>query len=391
MEIRRRKIIRRYVYGGMRTTCKRNDTQEQDELYHPRYVLPRDSEELDSPTYRMIETREPLSSRRSLSNLWRLRSSPTRSQPFRMYLPFMRQATVSEEDMDITEREPRGRRASPRLFVVDSPGEIRHVWPRSERTRSPSPRIRSISPRSRSLSFHRDTAITMEDAREPRSLERPKGPRPPRERTPVVEREPIRRKPRQSPARTAEVRQSPNRSRERSRSSGRQVRFSQEVEYEESRNRPRGRHGIRQPDSREVQGQIRRDIFGRTTAATSDISDRASLRSLSPSRTAYWRARSPWPSRLADTDRANKHSSRRSENVRPRARIIRDGNRELSEAEERIHAAARRRGSRGNFLYNFVTHSRSRQKRRANHARGFISEDEITLRRRRFRRYSCRC
>ncbi|KAL2872259.1 putative RNA binding protein [Aspergillus lucknowensis] len=375
MEIRTRKVIRRYVSRDSGGACKRPRIYDQGEYYYRRYAQRRGPEERYSPTYRIIETREPLKPRASLNTLWRRDSSPIRSQPFKMCLPFVKR--VVEPTRNDYERKPRGRARSPRPFVVDPP-EIRYAWPKTERARSLSPEIRYISPRrgSSPRPIEREASVVLQESpRESRPLEQRKGPRPPRERTPVVEREPLRRRQRQQ---SIEIHQSPERRRERSGSSGRrQVRFSDDIDYVEQRSRGRGRYDPRQPESDDddsIREHIRRRVFGRRVPG--DIDDGPRHRRLSPQRPTYRGSNPSWLHRAEASIRSSPAYGR----GRFRPRIIQDGDRDISEAGNRIYTEARRKRSQERALYDCISNSSSRWRRRFDDIRDFSSEDESYLR-----------
>ncbi|KAL4869979.1 hypothetical protein BDV12DRAFT_68045 [Aspergillus spectabilis] len=382
MEFRTRKVVRRYVSTDSGRTCKLPNIFNCDEYYYRRYAQHRLPEERHPKTHCIIETREPLRPRTSLNTLWRRDESLVRSQPFKMRLPFVKRVPPRADDY---EPKPRGRPRSPRLFVVDPEPRVRYAWPRDESPGSLSPEIRCISPRRRpsprgpsprpSERVRDTTVVTDDTVRQSRSLERPRGARPPRERTPVVEREPVRRRPH-----SVEIHQSPER-RKRSGSSGkRQVRFADDIEYEEHRNRPRRRYQVRQPESDDdIREDIRRRVHRRRAPKNTD--DRPRYRLLSPERTTYRRAVLPQLRWAEDTVIA--------EGTRFRPRIIQDGYREISEAGDRIYAEGRRRRSQERDYHDFISHSSSRWRRRFGDDRDFSSEDESYLRGTGSRRYGC--
>ncbi|KAL2811183.1 cyclin-domain-containing protein [Aspergillus granulosus] len=371
MEIRTRRIIRRYVSSDRARTCKRPRVYDHGEYYYRRYDQRRQSEKSHSPSYRIIETREPLKPRRGLNALWRRDSSPIRSQPFKMRLPFIKR--VVEPVKDDYEPITRGRTRSPRLFVVDPP-EIRYAWPRGERARSFSPEIRCISPRRRPSprpTQRQSTMVVEEPQREARTRERLNVPRPPRERTPVVERKPMRRR-RQG---DVEIHQSPERRRERSGSSGRrQVRFADDIEYVEQRRRSRSRERY-EPDhlGSEDDGiaeRIRLRVLNRREPEI--IYNRPRYRDPSPERPAYQISSPPLLPRETSI-----RPSPMSGRTRLRPRIIQDGESEISEAGDRIYAEALRRRSQ---VHDLISNSSSRWRRRFDNMRDFSSEDESYLR-----------
>ncbi|KAL4880490.1 hypothetical protein BJY04DRAFT_219231 [Aspergillus karnatakaensis] len=379
MEIRTRRVVRRYVSTDTGISCKRPQVFNRDDYYYRRYAQHRQPEDRHRSTHRIIETREPLRTRTNLSNLWRRDDSPVRSQPFRMRLPFVRRVPSREDDY---ETKPRGRVRSPRLFVVDPEPNVRYAWPRSERPRSPSPEIRCVSPRRRpsprssspiSLRREEETTIIDDTRRRSRSRERTSGPRPPRERTPVVEREPIRRRPS-----SILVHQSPER-RTRSSSSGRrQVRFSEDVEYVENRNRPR--YENRRLESDDSSREEYRSRLHRRRGSK-DVDDRPRYRPLSPEGPTYLTAELPRLRRAEDTVISE---------GRLRPRIIQDGYRDISEAGDRIYAEGRRRRGQDREYHDVVSHSSSRWRRRYDDSSDSSSEDESYRRSTRSRRYGSR-
>ncbi|KAI9373149.1 cyclin-domain-containing protein [Aspergillus egyptiacus] len=359
MEIRRRKVIRGYAPSDSVRTCKRPRVYDPDAYSYRRHPQ----------TYRIIETREPLRSKLSLNTLWRRESSPVRSQPFKMRLPYIKLVSPTK---DAYEPKPRGRSRSPRLLVVDPPSKRRYTWPKNEREEPLSPEIRCISPRRQSSPRkplpgpsereRRGNAVSVETQRQSRSLERPRGPRPPRERTPVIEREPVKQRQRHI-ARDVQIHQSPEREKRRSGSSGRrQVRFSEDIDYAEYRTRSwsESDDGFRDE--------------GRRRAC--DVDDRPRYSRPSPERITHRKA-SPSRSPRAEVPVGSSLTSGRGRG-RLRPRIIRDGDREISEAGDRIYAEARRRRSQERVLHDLTSHSDSRWRPRFDRTRDSCSEDRNT-------------
>lgn len=378
MEIRTRKVIRRYVSRDGGGTLKRPKTFDREEYYYRRHAQRNRCEERYSPTHRIIEPREPLRPKTSLNTLWKRDLSPVRSQPFKMRLPYARRVAPVRDNFE--PESSRGRARSVRPFVVDPAPEIRYAWPKSERPRSPSPEIRCVSPRRsssrrpspRPLEREKNTTVIVDEIpRRPRSLERPNGARPPRERTPVVEREPVKRK--QHPV---EIHQSPEQRKGRERSSGRrQVRFAEDIHYEEYGSRSPKRNEHHQPEcDSDKRENIRRRIQERRIPI--DVDGRSSVRRLSPERTTAYR--------IIDRETLR---SRPSERPRLRPRIIQDGDRELSEASDRIYAAARRRRDQVRDLYDLVPHSSSRWRDRFDDIDFSSDDDSYLLSRRHGRRW----
>ncbi|KAL4749378.1 hypothetical protein BDW72DRAFT_178332 [Aspergillus terricola var. indicus] len=374
MEIRTRKIIRRYAPKDGGGTCRRPKVLDRDEYYYRRHVQ-HIRPEKHSPSYRIIETREPLRSGTSLNTLWRRDTPPIRSKPFKMRMPYtIRRVPPRADDCEL---EPRGRDRSPRPFIVDSAPEIRYAWPKSERPRSLSPEIRCVSPRRKALPQTRrlppqrpippslkretETTVIVEDhPRQSRSLERPRGPRPPRERTPVVEREPVRRR-----SRAVEIHQAPGRAQEQTESAGRrQVRFAENIDYDEYGTSPRRCNDYQLSESDgDFRDEIPRRIFERRMPR--NIDDRPRYRRISPERLTY---------QSTDLPRSTVRPSR----LQPR--IIQEGNREILEAGDRIYAEARRRRYEDRDLRNLVSHSTARWRRRFDEIRDFSSDDDSYVR-----------
>jgi peptidylprolyl isomerase len=203
--------------------------------------------------------------------------------------------------------------------------------------------------------------VVVEDPpRQSRSLERPKGPRPPRERTPVVEREPVRRR-----SRTVEIHQTPEQARGRTESAGRrQVRFAENIDYEEYGTRPRRCNEYQLSESDDnFRDEIRRRIFERRVPR--NIDGRPRYRRIPPESSSY---------QTTDLPRATIRPSR----LRPR--IIQDGNREILEAGDRIYAEARRRRYEDRDLPDLVSHSTARWRRRFDDTRDFSSDDDSYIR-----------
>ncbi|KAL3456338.1 hypothetical protein BJX64DRAFT_47203 [Aspergillus heterothallicus] len=374
MEIRTRKVIRRYVSSDSARTCKRPRVYDHGEYYYRRYDQRQQSDERHSPSYRIIETREPLMPKRGLNTLWRRDQSPVQSQPFKMRLPFIKR--VVEPVKDDYDPISRGRTRSPRLFVVDPP-EIRYAWPRGERARSFSPEIRCISPQRRTSPprpVQRESTVVVEEPeRQARPRDRLNVPRPPRERTPVVEREPMRRH-RQA---HVEIHQFPERTRERSGSLGRrQVRFADDIEYVAQKSRSRS-HERYSPDRLKDKDDR---INERIRPQPEIIYNRSRYRQPSPEGPVY-RMSSPPRLRRTPFTRLSPTPGR----TRFRPRIIQDGESELLAAGDRIYAEARRRRSQ---VHDLLSNSSSRWRRRFDNMRDFSSEDESYLRSSGSRRYS---
>ncbi|KAL4806986.1 hypothetical protein BDV18DRAFT_111083 [Aspergillus unguis] len=388
MEIRTKRYIRRYVSTDTTGTRRRPKLSDRDEYYYRRHAQYKRTEERRPPTYRIIETREPLRSRSNLNTLWARDESPIRSRPFKMRMPYIKRVSSAADEY---EPRPRGRARSPRPFIVDPAPEIRYAWPKRERPRSPSPEIRCISPRRKSClrkpsprlprspsprrpsppPLRRETetvVISNNPPREGRPTERLRQPRAPRERTPVVEREPVRRR---QPA--VEIHQPPDRERERSRSSGRrQVRFAEDVDYVEHGSRARQRSESYPADSDEdMRERIRRRVYERNIPENLD--DGSRYRCLSPERQTYRRA----SLRSREPEASIRPTASARSRLRPR--IIQDGDRDISDAGERIYAEAHRRRYQERDLRDFVSHSSSRWRRRFDDIRDFSSDDDSDL------------
>ncbi|KAI9036589.1 putative cyclin-dependent protein kinase complex component [Aspergillus affinis] len=227
------------------------------------------------------------------------------------------------------------------------------------------------SPRSREQD-HADSP-----SREARPPQRSQAPRPPRERTPVVERVPQRRKEPQAPDRVVEVHNEPHISRdtEQGRRKGdRQVRFANTLDYEED-----VRKGHQYPRT-PMQPRQEHSLPGRyrnVTRSTSPEGEFLTGRPYIVTRTPrYERSRdvAPRPSISLETNR-------------PRPRIIQDGNRHVEEAGQRILAEARRRQARERFTRDLKSYTawrpwnrRSERLRGSEISDGIVSDDKGTRR-----------
>jgi peptidylprolyl isomerase len=338
MELRTRKVIHRCLFSDGRGTCKRTRVYDRGEFYHVRQAQPRSPRRMASQRYTTIEPSELREAR------WQekhrhpsptRRPSPARSRSFSCRVPIFRRPEPSDRQ---TWHERRGRQTSPRPIVIDFP-EVEERRPRE--TRPASPRVQYISPRTgRSpISTDSERANDADDfTRQARSRQQSRGPRPPRERTPVTEREPARR----GLNRVVDIHNDPPASQDKDRRSAerRQVRFSSDVEYEKNVNsiRARERSGFHQGKSVDARPPTHRGYPGKNGFAR-DAENRSNKASHSRDTSPHPRAHSPYPGR---------ERQRHQETNRYRPRIIQDGSRILSEAGERILAEGWERHQRGN-------------------------------------------
>ncbi|KAH8425638.1 putative RNA binding protein [Aspergillus melleus] len=186
-------------------------------------------------------------------------------------------------------------------------------------------------------------------SREARPPQRSQAPRPPRERTPVVERVPQRRREPQAPAQVVDVHNGPRVSRDTEQEHGRrkgerQVRFANALDYEED-----VRKGHQYP---RTPMQPRRDhsLPGRYRNVARSTSPQGGVSTGRP----YIETRTPRYERSRD---AAPRPSVSLETNRPRPRIIQDGNRHVEEAGQRILAEARRRQARELFTRDLKSYT----------------------------------
>ncbi|KAI9927355.1 hypothetical protein MW887_002967 [Aspergillus wentii] len=209
----------------------------------------------------------------------------------------------------------------------------------------------------------------------------PQEPRQPRERTPVAERVPLRRR-QSSPPRRVEVhndrpdhRSSLSSSRGNGltkKAEGRQVHFSSDIEYvddtEQSEIGPENGQKILHPHREQS-----RRINPFTKHKQEDFENEASYRLKSRGTTSSFRVRPASSERIRGAPRAHTTNDTRCD----RPRIIQDGRRQISEAGERICEEARQRQSREDFRRDFPSQaSHRRQSRRSDRFQSFNSGDE---------------
>lgn len=297
---------------------------------------------MPSPSPPRSQMTQPSESRRSTLTIESRRPSPPprrQSSPVRIHLPFPRR-TFSESDNNQKSQTHRRRESGSRPFIVDPPerhrSERRSTQRRSQTT-SPQRRSPVSDPRRQegpcnhalSIPSHQDSQANHE-------------PRRPRERSPVVERVPIRR--RNSPPRPrvveihnyrSEDKKSPRTS-SRERNGEKRVHFASDVECETTHERDapveRDNHSGRQ----DIPGPHRSNSFSDDRSRSDEIVEER--RRPQQPQERHTREPSPWPGRQRETQR-----DRAAPNIiHVRPRIIQDGNRHLSRVGERICTEFRR-------------------------------------------------
>lgn len=359
MEIRSRRVIRQCSSSDGERTCRNTRIRNRGEVYHALQNSPNSPE---SPQWEYRRRSEPQSVRKV---------SPIRSRPFKLRFPFLRS---SPEPVSVQ----RMQRPGDREVALDPPA-VRDsrcddtVQPRQRIHGPSSPRIHTISPQRMAGSalfekeqFHADTL-----SREARPRQRYQAQaRPPRERTPVVERVPLRRKEAQDPARIVEVHNGSrvNRDEEQARKRGdRQVRFANTIDQE------RGISKGRQCPSASTETRQNHSLPGRYR----EVNRTASLQGGYPTRRPYIETRTPRFERSRDA--APRPTQTLLETGRPQPRIIQDGNRHVAEAGQRILGEARRRQARERFTRDPKLYTEWRPwNRRSEHLRGSdVSNERI--------------
>ena len=318
-------------------------------MYHiQRFRLER-RRRVSSPSPPRSQMIQPVESRRS-----RERSTPTiesrrpsplprrQSDPVRIHLPFPRR-TSSESDNNRESQTHRRRESGSRPFIVDPPerhrSERRSTQRRSQTT---SPQRRSPVSDPRRQECPRDPAPSTPS---PRDSQTNREPRRPRERSPVAERVPIRRRhssPR-PPPRVVEIHNhrsedtKPSRTSSRERNGEKRVHFASNVECGPTHERDapveKDGHGGRQ----DTPGPHRSGSFSDNRGRSDEIIEER--RRPQQPQERHTREPSPWPGRQRETQR-----DRAAPNIiHVRPRIIQDGNRHLSRVGERICMEARGR------------------------------------------------
>lgn len=200
-ETRVKKITHRCLFSPRRGTCPRIRVYDHGEAYHTRRAQPESLRTMapSRPRNQIIQHAEPSRSRERSNSPIERRPSPKRqSRPFRLYFPFFRRSYEFEVNRN-TRRRREGERAA-RPFVVDFPETSRH------NRRSAQPRVHIASPqRGRSPVPERRTQECPADFTSTQDQQPYREPRRPRERSPVAERVPLRRKHSLPPHRIVEI------------------------------------------------------------------------------------------------------------------------------------------------------------------------------------------
>lgn len=362
-EIRSRRVIHHCSSSDGNRTCKRTRVRNCGDIYHARHDHPTKSPATSPSRHRANRPDNTQTVRRL---------SPVRSRPFKLRFPFLRS---SEESIRVQEMQrPRDRKTARNpsaLRDIQGEGTVRS---RQRVHGSASPRLQTTSPQRTPVSAlaSREQNHTDSLSRESRPSQRSQAQRPPRERTPVVERVPLRRKESQDPARVVQVHNGPHVSRDEeqhgSRKSDRQVRFSNTVDFEGGVNKSRSYPS--------TPVEPRRESFLPTRVADRY---RKVDRSGSPQRGSskerpYIETRTPRFERSRDPAPRSSISARTD---RPRPRIIQDGNRHVAEAGQRILAEARRRQARERFARDLKSYTTWRPwSRRSERLRDSDTSDE---------------
>ncbi|KAB8255900.1 hypothetical protein BDV32DRAFT_130042 [Aspergillus pseudonomiae] len=340
MEIRTKKIIRTRVFGT--GTCGHSLTRDPAVLYI-RHAQPKSPRMMDLPRYKIIEPRKPREAKVP-SDIFIRTSSPLRSRPLKFRFPFLDRTAESDQDSETesdvewesssdevsidSDREsvcsPRGRHRSRQMFVAGKPENERGAQRRT--LQSPPPKTRLFRSPTK-VCFGSDIEVDGADVSPhyPRSRRPSGGPHQPRDTTPISRHEHPRRE-----ARIVEIhnhhRASPCEERVRS-PDRRKVRFASDVEYVKNTNRARDTR------VREQERYHARPPRHGPSIRGPESNYRATCRRSSPERPLMGRCR---------------RTSASGERARPR--IIHVGNRQMSEAAERIRKEAWRRHSREDLL-----------------------------------------
>ncbi|PLN77456.1 hypothetical protein BDW42DRAFT_176777 [Aspergillus taichungensis] len=366
IEIRTRKVTSRTLFNLGTEPSRRTQAQDRGRYQQASYSRPRTSRTMRVPKCHIIEPRtenRKCHAGRSPS----ARHSISRSQSFHFDLPSIRRFTDRAADDGL--RSSRRRDRSPHPFAVDSP-EVITMIPRRSRMSTFTQTCSDSTTTSDSDEFE-DTESESESegssSCSPR-YSRPSWPtrntRPPRERTPVSERKPMRTGQRRIPSRPVEIHQSSNSihdsNGERDMGRQRQVRFSEEVEYVQNTNR------ARDSIARKLGGRRRTslDHLNQETRRVPGGNRRDSFNS-SPS----LRSRSPPFRETCGTERT--FANPPGTGYMP-SRIIQDGRRQIREAAGRIYAEARLRRSYAdlrNNLGSYTVWGRSRPSDRLRESR----------------------
>lgn len=299
-------------------------------------------------------------------------SPPARRQsdPIRIHLPFPSRTSSDSEDNRDTQMHRRCEETF-RPFIVEPPERHRSEWQSTQRrSQTTSAQRRSPVSDHRRQESPRDTTPSTPSPGESQTYREP---RRPRERSPVAERVPIRRRhssPR--PPRVVEIHnhrpeeKKPSRTSSRERNGGRRVHFASDVECEPTRE---GDAPVETDDPRgqqDVPGPHRSNCSSEHRDRDYEIFEERPNRPQSPHE-RHTREPSPWPGRQRETQR----DRAAPKIIQARPRIIQDGKRHLSRVGERIFTEARRRPS-----YEAYRHESDRPSRGFGRIRTFDIGDE---------------
>lgn len=360
-EIRTRKIIRRCLFSPRRGTCRRTRVYDRGEMYHIQRFRLEKRQRAASPTpkYHIIQ---PVESRRSRERpapiIESRKPSPSpsppprrRSDPIRLHLPFLRR-TSSESDKNRESQMCRERVSRP--FIVDFPERYRPKWqPNQRRSQTVSPQCgRYPDPEHRRQESPRDPAPS---TRSPRDSQPNREPRRPRERSPVAERVPLRRRHSSPPPRVVAIHNhrpeenDPPKTSSRERNGEKRVHFASDVKCEQIKDKaPSAERDVHQGRNEGPGPHGRSDSSSDTRDQKYEIIEERPSRRQQPQE-KQTREPSPWPGKQRETQR-----DRATPNIiHVQPRIIQDGNRHLSRAAGRICMEARGRPSYESYLDGF--------------------------------------
>ncbi|KAE8379519.1 hypothetical protein BDV26DRAFT_259274 [Aspergillus bertholletiae] len=352
MEVRTKKIIRTRIFG---TSSCSHPLRRDPTVIYIRHARPKSPCITHPPRYKIIEPRKPRQAKLHPNASIRT-SSPMQSRPLRFCFPFLDRTTDSNQalesestiEWELSSDEvstasdranvcrPRGCHRPRRLFVVGKPENEKRTQLRT--LCSPPPKKRLIRSPTK-IRFGSDIeADGVDVSPHYRRSQRPSwNSRQPRDTTLSSEHKPSRRE-----ASNVEFhnhhRANPLEEQARTRSR-RKVRFASDVEYVKNTNKAREarvkeqeRHHAQSHRRYSSSSSLNRDLGTADNSATCGLgSPETLLKERCQIRSAY------------------------SERARPR--IIHIGNRQMSEAAERIRKEAWRRHSREDLLSNLKSHS----------------------------------
>lgn len=360
-EIRTRQTIYRCLFSDGIGTCHNTRVYDHGEVYHVRRPRSEDKQGSSGPIYRIVEpveqTRPETTRKSSHSSKWRQKD---KGFVFEFRIPFTRRTSKAGRGLRALNRQDR--ETDLHRFTANPPEEpavLRRPARRSsyQEVRPRSPRI-SIFPRRRP----QQPPIAALPPETPRRQEAPLPSRPPRKRTPVSHRVPLRRLERTSLSSPVEVHSShyedsppltPIREhfRQRNRPKSKRVRFAADVDYEK-----RSRDGAESNGSCEGQrnrhteeGPHCNNQFAEgAVREPEDARQRRHRFRRFMERNLWPRSSGPQPGRLGRTQRMPMDST-----VHRQPRVVQDGNRRISETGNRVIAEARARHNRERFVRDF--------------------------------------